>query len=83
MKLNHHYESFTFTAMTLLTVTNICVTYDHRYIPFVVITTWHFSHYYWVCNKSNMTGDISVARTAYRSEAPELRQQRQQTHNIK
>ena len=28
-------------------------------------------------------GDISVARTAYHSEAPEFRQQRQQTHNIK
>ena len=62
--------------MTLLTVTNICVTYDHGYVPFVIITTWHFPHYY-------TTGDISVARTAYHSEAPELRQQRQQTHNIK
>ena len=35
---SHHFESFTVTTMTWMTLWNICVKNDHGYIPFVVST---------------------------------------------
>jgi len=35
---SHHFESFTVTTMTWLTVMNICVTNDQGHVPFVVVT---------------------------------------------
>ena len=48
---------------------NICVTNDHEYVLFIIITIRLFHNsvmtYHWVCNKSNMKGATSGAGMAY------------------
>ena len=40
----HHFESFTVATTTWLTLWNIHVTNDHRYVPLVVSTSRSFPH---------------------------------------
>ena len=49
---------------------NVCVTNDHGYVQFVVITIWFF--HIQVCTNSNMIGATSGAGTANPSGAHEL-----------
>ena len=56
-------ESFTETTITWLTVTNICITNDHVYVPCVVSTSRAW------CNTTDTT---SSAGTAFPSGAPEF-----------
>ena len=51
---------------------SICVTNDHIYVPFVVITIRYFTNSWHIifCNKNNTMGATCEAGTAYPSGAP-------------
>jgi len=54
-------------------VQNICVTNHHGYIPFVIIAISNTAMTYQrIFNKSNTTGGISGAGTAYHSRVHEF-----------
>jgi hypothetical protein len=66
-----YFEGFTVATMSLLTVTQFCVTNEYGYVPFIVITIRLF-HHWWIiigfaARVSNMTGAISGAGTAHPS----------------
>jgi hypothetical protein len=58
--------------MTLLSVTNICVTNEHRYVRSHNLVLYPFMKYLRVCNKSNTTSSTSGTGTANSSGAPEF-----------
>jgi hypothetical protein len=59
-------------CMTLLSVTNICVTNEHRYVRSHNLVLYPFMKYLRVCNKSNTTSSTSGTGTANSSGAPEF-----------
>ena len=67
VKLNHHFESFTVSTMTWLTVMEYL---SHKWPRIWFVCLNHnsaissFMAYHCVCNKSNMTGATSGAGTA-------------------
>jgi hypothetical protein len=69
---SHHFKCFTVATIPWLTVTDICLTSDHWYVPLVVITAWFctssFMTYHLVCNKSNTTCATCVTETFSVSE---------------
>jgi hypothetical protein len=58
--------------MTWLTLLNICVTNEHRYVRNHNLFLSSFMKYHRVCNKSNTTGVTGGAGTAYYLGAPEF-----------
>ena len=72
---SHHFEGF-YGRHHDLANRKFCITYNHGYVPFVVVTIASIFLFFMACHQilktRNITGATSEAGTAFHSGAPQF-----------